>query len=55
VPMAITVIAKQATMKTRTISLQLPQQIQCTCPEAGSVKALASISTNVRPSAPTRA
>jgi hypothetical protein len=55
VPRAITATAKHATMKTRMIFLQLPRQIQRTCPEAGSVKAVVSISTNVRPSAPTRA
>ena len=55
VPRAITVTAKHATMKTRMILLQLPRQIQRTCREAGSVKAVVSISTNVRPSAPTRA
>jgi hypothetical protein len=55
VPRAITVTAKHATMKTRIIFLQLPRQIQRTCAEAGSVKALVSISTKVRPSAPTRA
>jgi hypothetical protein len=54
-PRAITVTAKHATMKTRMIFLQLPRQIQRTCPETWSVKALVSISTNVRPSAPTRA
>lgn len=50
---AITVTAKHATMKTRMIFLQPPRQIQRTCPEAASVKALVSISMNVRPSAPT--
>jgi len=55
VPRAITVTTKHATMKTRMIVLQLPRQIQRTCPEAWSVKALVSISTNVRPTAPTRA
>jgi hypothetical protein len=55
VPRAITVTAKHATMKTRIIFLQLPRQLQRTCAEAGSVKALVSISTKVRPSAPTRA
>jgi hypothetical protein len=55
VPRAITITAKHAMMKTRMIFLQPPRQIQRTCPEAGSVKALVSISTKVRPSAPTRA
>src|SRR6266513_3602907 len=55
VPRAIAITAKHATMKTRMIFLQPPWQIQRTCPEAGSVKALVSISTKVRPSAPTRA
>jgi hypothetical protein len=54
-PKAITATVKHATMKTRMIFLQLPRQIQRTCPEAGSVKALVSISTKMRPSAPTRA
>ena len=54
-PKQINITAKHATMKTRTIFLQLPQQIQRTCPDAGSVKALVSISTTVRPTAPTRA
>src|SRR5438067_13697665 len=55
VPRAITVTAKHATMKPRMSVLQLPRKIQRTCPEVGSVKPLVSISTNVRPSAPTHA